>query len=193
MNDTKTKWDRIYQGREGPPARPSRVLMENAHLLPEGGRSLDLACGLGGSALFLAERGFESHAWDVSEVAIDRLVANAGELGLAVHGAVRDIVSDPPDEAAFDVIAVAHFLDRAIVPALISALRPGGLVFYQTFTRHRVLGSGPKNDDFRLADNELLGMFSGLRLLVYREEGVQGDLTKGLRDEAMIVAQKVQG
>ncbi|MBI1194507.1 MAG: methyltransferase domain-containing protein [Gammaproteobacteria bacterium] len=191
MNDTKTKWDRIYEGREGPPARPSRVLVENEHLLPTGGKSLDLACGLGGSALFLAERGFESRAWDVSEVAIDRLAARARELGLVVHGAVRDIVTDPPGDGTFDVIAVAHFLDRAIVPALIAALRPGGLIFYQTFTRHRVLGSGPKNDDFRLADNELLRLFSGLRLLVYREEGVQGDIAKGLRDEAMIVAQKL--
>ena len=191
MNDTRKKWDRIYQGKEGPPARPSRVLVENEHLLPGGGTSLDLACGLGGSALFLAERGFESHAWDVSQVAIDRLADRGKELGLEIDGAVRDIVMEPPGEGAFDVIAVSHFLDRRIVPALISALRPGGIIFYQTFTRHRVLGGGPQNDDFRLADNELLQLFSGLRLLVYREEGIQGDTTRGLRDEAMIVAQRM--
>jgi len=146
---------------------------------------------LGGSALFLAERGFESHAWDVSQVAIDRLADRGKELGLEIDGAVRDIVMEPPGEGAFDVIAVSHFLDRRIVPALISALRPGGIIFYQTFTRHRVLGGGPQNDDFRLADNELLQLFSGLRLLVYREEGIQGDTTRGLRDEAMIVAQRM--
>ena len=190
MNDTRIKWDRIYQGKEGPPAHPCSALVENEHLLPVGGTSLDLACGLGGSAMFLAERGFESHAWDVSQVAIDLLAARATELGLNPHGAVRDIVTEPPDESAFDIIVVSHFLDRGIVPALIAALRPGGLIFYQTFTRHRVLGGGPKNDDFRLADNELLRLFAGLRLLVYREEGVQGDMAKGLRDEAMIVAQR---
>jgi len=190
MNDTRKKWDRIYQGTEGPPAHPCRVLVENEHLLPTGGTSLDLACGLGGSALFLADREFESHAWDVSQVAIDRLTARATKLGLSLHGAVRDIVMEPPGESVFDVIVVSHFLDRGIVPALIAALRPGGLIFYQTFTRHRVLGGGPQNDDFRLADNELLRLFAGLRLLIYREEGIQGDTAKGLRDEAMIVAQQ---
>jgi len=53
--------------------------------------------------------------------------------------------------------------------------------------------AGPSNDVFRLADNELLRLFGALDVLVYREEGLVGDLETGFRDEAMIVARKVAG
>jgi hypothetical protein len=86
---------------------------------------------------------------------------------------------------------VSYFLDRAIIPALIAALRPGGLIFYQTFTNQRVSGRGPQRAEFRLGEQELLQLFSGIKILLYREEGCAGDVQKGLRDEAMLVARKV--
>jgi hypothetical protein len=54
-----------------------------------------------------------------------------------------------------------------------------------------VTESGPGNADFRLADGELLALFAALKPLVYREEGRVGALDQGLRDEAMLVAQKL--
>jgi hypothetical protein len=77
-----------------------------------------------------------------------------------------------------------------ILPALIQALKPGGLIFYQTFTRQRVSDRGPQCAEFRLAEQELLQLFSGLQILFYREEGCVGDVQKGFRDEAMLVARK---
>jgi len=190
METSVEKWDRRYRegGTEAP--APARVLVDNGHLLPSAGRALDLACGLGGNALWLAERGLEVSAWDVSPVAIERLAARAGRLGLVIDAEVRDVCDQPPAPASFDVIVVAHFLARSLAPRLVRALRPGGLLFYETFTRERVGEGGPSNPDFLLGPNELLGLFRPLHVLAYREEGRAGDTDRGFRDKAWLVAQK---
>jgi len=168
------------------------VLHEHAHLLPAHGQALDLACGLGANALFLAERGLAVSAWDRSSVAIERVQAEAVARGLNVTASVRDVVHQPPAAASFDVIVVAHFLARDLFPALLAALRPGGLMFYQTFTTQRVDGlDTPSNPDFVLAPNELLQRCQPLRILAYREDGLAGDLALGMRARAACVGMKL--
>lgn len=183
-------WDARYRDRSPAEAEPAAVLADNPHLLPAGGMALDVACGLGGNAIFLARSGIETAAWDSSETAIAKLAAFAREQGLPLTTQVRDVVAAPPEAAGYDVIAVSRFLERALVPALIAALRPGGVLFYQTFNRSRVSDRGPGSDRFRLADNELLELFAPLRVRVYREEDRVGDLARGRRDEAQLVAHK---
>ncbi len=185
----RRKWDQRYRDAEGP-SEPARVLRENLHLLPARGHALDAACGLGGNALALAGRGLAVSAWDLSPVAIERLTGWAAEGGLLLDAAVRDICLDPPAPESFDVVVVTHFLDRALAPALGAALRPGGLLFYQTFTRESVTDCGPADPEFRLAPNELLHLFPDLIVRAYREEGFTGDTTLGTRDVAMLVGQR---
>lgn len=182
----REKWDRIYQEQpdSGLP-EPAAVLAENAHLLPDSGVALDVACGRGGNALFLARRGLVTMAWDLSPAAIHRLAASAD--GLPLNAAVRDVIAAPPPPDSADVIVVSRFLNRGLAPALSAALRPGGLLFYQTFARDRVSGRGPSNPEFRLAANELLQLFGTLRVVFYREEGKIGDLAAGFRDEAQFI------
>lgn len=184
----RDKWNKIYQ--EADEAQPVEVVVENIHLAPAQGRGLELACGLAANSMFLAGHGLTMDAWDISEVAVERVNAEAQRRGLPVHGEARDVVVAPPQAGAYDVVAVSYFLDRTLVAPIIAALKPGGLLFYQTFTQTRVRDSGPRSEAFRLADGELLTLFAELRPLVYREEGRVGDLAKGHRDEAMLVAQK---
>jgi SAM-dependent methyltransferase len=108
---------------------------------------------------------------------------------LRVQAEVRDVCAHPPASASFDCILVAHFLDRGLAPAIAEALRPGGLLFYQTFSRDGVGGHGPSNPAYRLGTNELLRLFPGLTLRFYREEGRVGDLTRGIRNLVQLVAQ----
>jgi tellurite methyltransferase len=91
---------------------------------------------------------------------------------------------------SYDVIVVSYFLERKLAPALIRALQPGGLLFYQTHIRDKVDDSGPANEAFLLARNELLSLFSDLTVLVYREEGRVGDIRRGFRNRAMLVGMK---
>jgi tellurite methyltransferase len=132
-----------------------------------------------------------TRAWDLSPVAIGKLRDHAQAHGLPIRADVRDVERQPPDPDAFDVIVVSYFLERALAPALAAALRPGGLLFYQTWTREAVDDRGPGNPVFRLAPNELLHLFPGLRVVAYREEGLFGNTTEGLRDEAWLVAARL--
>jgi SAM-dependent methyltransferase len=185
----RQKWDQRYQQTGAPPCA-LEVLVDNLHLLPVEGSALDLACGLGGSGLLLAERGLNTWAWDLSPVAIDALKTRVGDLPLVAE--VRDVVEQPPSPGGYDVICVGHFLDRQICPEISAALRPGGLLFYQTFTRERVDQTGPGTEHYRLGANELLELFPGLLVRFYREEGRLGDAARGFRNRAQLVAQKPQ-
>lgn len=185
----RRRWEDRYREAARLP-EPAGVLVENRHLLPARGRALDLACGLGTNALFLARIGLEVWAWDLSAVAIAALQARAVAEGLGVHAEVRDVLGEPPEPGRFDVILVSQFLDRALCSAIAVALRPGGLLFYQTFVRESVSEQGPANPAYRLERNELLRLFPGLVVRFYREEGRVGRLTCGARDIAQLVAQR---
>ncbi len=185
------RWDARYRGETGDLPTPCFALHEYRHLLPTQGSALDLACGRGGNTLLLARHGLESHGWDCSAVALEQLAAEALQQGVTVHTEQRDVVAAPPAPGSFDVIVVSRFLERHLCPAIATALRPGGLLFYQTFTRERSNPEcGPRNPDYLLDHNELLRLFAGLEVVAYREEGTLGDTRQGLRNEALLIARR---
>lgn len=191
MHPQAAKWNQRYQCAEIPASEMAcEVLQGNAALLPERGRALDLACGLGANALFMAERGLQVEAWDISGVAIEKLQTRASQRKLAITAVVRDVEAAFPATAEFDVICVSRFLFRPLLPMLVSALRPNGLLFYQTFNREKLQGGGPDNPAYLLAPNELLRHFSALRLRFYQEYGQTGDSTQGNRGETLYVGQR---
>lgn len=89
------KWDQRHASALGS-GSVAGLLLENNHLLPRKGEALDLACGRGASALYLARRGMRVTAWDLSAVAIDRLQQSAREQGMTIACAVRDVIAFPP-------------------------------------------------------------------------------------------------
>ena len=190
MSDKQAKWQQRYLAAEANAPQAAQVLQQNAFLLPKLGRALDMACGRGGNALLLAAHGLETHAWDFAPAAIEALQQQAATQNLTIQGEVRDVLAEPPPPASFDVISVSYYLERALAPALSAALRPGGLLFYETFSRDAVSDGGPSNPAFRLAPNELLQLFGDLRVISYRELSTLGDTREGERDVAMLVAQK---
>ncbi|WP_282792016.1 class I SAM-dependent methyltransferase [Streptomyces sp. CC224B] len=130
-------WDGVYAARAAaadprPNARLTEIVTE---LDPPVGDALDLGCGEGGDALWLARRGWRVTAVDVSAVAVERLTALARAHGLAdrIAAARHDLRASFP-EGAFDLVS-AHYLhtpldlDRAAVLGTAArALRPGGLL-----------------------------------------------------------------
>ncbi|MFV2056014.1 MAG: class I SAM-dependent methyltransferase [Thiohalomonadales bacterium] len=192
--DSKKKrdWDAYYRdlniGSEIP--EPVRVLREYAYLLPAKGEALDIACGLAGNAFFLARQGLETSAWDSAEFALRRVREIARTHKLSLQLEQRDVEQRPPAKNSFDVLVVSRFLSRPLANKLITALRPNGLLFYQTFMLEKSPDIGPSNPKFLLQNNELLRLFADLRLLVYKELGFVGDKRQGLRNEALLVARK---
>lgn len=190
MDAVINKWNHIYS-QPGQACHPAiQVLTENDFLLPTTGTALDLACGLGANAVFLAKQGLAVTAWDISSVAIDKLTAYAVQQGLNINACQQKITADSFNECSFDVIVVSRFLDRTLSDAIIGALKPDGLLFYQTFTREKTSPKPPNNPDYLLVRSELLALFSPLRVIFYRENALIGEQLRGLRNEAQFVGQK---
>ncbi|MCY4421046.1 MAG: class I SAM-dependent methyltransferase [Gammaproteobacteria bacterium] len=186
----REKWDRKHAEAAPATQGPARVLKEYAYLLPKTGIALDLACGRGGNALFLARRGLTVHAWDISRIAIDELQRQSRAENLQIQTSIRDVGECPPSSNTFDVICVSFYLERTITRQIIEALKPQGFLFYQTFTQERVTDQGPSNPSYRLAPNELLALFAPLHVIAYQELGCTGDTAQGMRDAAWLVGQK---
>ncbi len=183
------KWDQRYANSSSP-GQCCWLLAEFSHLLPSQGRSLDLACGLGGNALYLAEQGLESHGWDISTVALDKLARFAASRQVIVHTRQQNVELNPPTPESFDLIIVSQFLHRPLCAHLSAALNPGGLLFYQTFNTNKLSSNGPSNSDYLLGKNELLSLFSPLNILLYREDGLAGDSRHGQGTMSYLIAQR---
>ncbi len=186
---TLSKWDKKFAAA-AEPGKPATMLLQNSHLLPITGDALDIACGLGSSSLFLAEHGLNTSAWDSSFVALEKVQTFAAQQQLSINTKQIDLETPFIIENQYDVITVCHYLYRPLCPLIIDSLKPGGLLFYQTFTQHKTIDEGPSNPAFLLAKNELLELFSALSPVAYREESDYGNIDQGLRNIAYLVARK---
>jgi tellurite methyltransferase len=192
MNDQQ-KWDRIYSQKRDPgPTNP--LIQTYSFLFPAQATTLDLACGLGGNSLYLAQVGCQVTAWDISSVALERLSAAANRLHLKINTNCLDISAEALEGKHFDLIIVNHYLDRSLAKALVTALNPGGILFYQTFvqkTTEAQRQTGPKNTAYLLKQNELLELFADLSPRVFLDLQSTGDTGQGLRNESLLIAEKV--
>lgn len=169
------RWNARYsQGFEPFPDRPSQWLVEHRALLGGSGRALDVACGDGRDAAYLARLGYDVEAIDASDVAIDALRAAACERGLAVAAYVVDLEREPLPAGPYDVIVTMNFLQRDLLGPLQAALAPGGLLFYETLGTAHVEELGRSfNPDYLLERGELLHAFGALEVVAHHEGVVQ--------------------
>ena len=155
---------------------PSAWLLENADLLPRGGKVLDVACGRGRHAHLMASAGFDVHAIDRDPEAIAFVRATADRLGLKLNAEVVDLETEPTSalpSAAYDAVLVFNYLHRPLVPALREATKSGGRIFYETFTT-RQAERGPRNPAFLLKDGELGQLMTPFGILRSREGEFDG-------------------
>lgn len=169
------------------PYGPSSWLIANADLLPKNGKVLDVACGRGRHALLLAAAQFELVAIDNNPKVIDTLREAAAAANISLQTELLDLEAGEVDLGTdrADVVLVFHYLHRPLFPTLIRALRPGGLLFYETFTVEQAQrGRRPSNPAFLLKLGELDELVKPLTVLRHREGEFEG------RCVASVVAQK---
>jgi SAM-dependent methyltransferase len=145
---------------------PSAWVLRFAHLVPAGGRLLDVACGSGRHLHAFDGRGLRLVGVDRDAVAVEPLRSIADIT-------VADIEAGPWPFAGcrFDALVVTHYLWRPLLPVLGEALAPGGVCLYETFSQgHELLGR-PSNPDFLLRPRELLGWAAtlGWQVVAYED------------------------
>ncbi len=172
----RTRQD-FLQAKHG---QPSPFLIDQFHSLPYG-KALDLATGRGRHAHFLASHGFSVHGIDRNREALAFIDAQAQEgLGLPITTECLDLeVSEqaPPDlgTEAYDVILVFFYLYRPIFSQIIKALKPGGVLLYETFLLENHLArQHPRRKEFCLESNELLSLLPNFQILHYDEGDHRG-------------------
>ena len=139
--------------------------------MARGGRVLDLACGSGRHARWLAAQGFVVAAVDRDAAAIAGL-ADCGN----VSACVANLEAGPWPYAgqSFDGIVVTNYLHRPLFAQLIDALGPGGVLIYETFAAGNERFGRPRNPEFLLQPGELLQIAHG-RLEVIAYENLEVD------------------
>jgi tellurite methyltransferase len=169
--DDQIRWDRQHGEGHGIPA-PSQFLQEiidSDHWKISPGRALDVATGKGRNALFLASRGFQVTAIDISSVGLEQGRKQAEESSRPVTWLKADLEHLQLDPTEYDLIVNINYLQRSLIPRIKSALRPGGHVIFETYLIDQQAAGHPKNPDYLLDHNELLDHFHDFRVLLYRE------------------------
>jgi SAM-dependent methyltransferase len=169
--DVPRDWDARYSGaayRYGSQSNP--WLAAHTGLLNPPGHALDLACGEGCDAVYLAALGFQVEAIDASAVALSKAERLAASRGVHIHWRRLDLEGDYlPPAVTFDVITCHNFLHRPLLAALPAALHRGGLLIYATFLEGQEAYGHPSNPDHLLHRGELLRLWADLEVLDHQE------------------------
>jgi SAM-dependent methyltransferase len=169
--DDQIRWDRQHTERqtEQHAAPFLRAILESQRWDVPPGRALDIACGSGRHALFLAERNFEVTAVDLSPVALARGAERARKKSLSISWQQADLENCSLEAAAYDLIVNIDYLQRSLLPVIKAALKVGGFVIFETYLIDQQTIGHPKNPNYLLQHNELLESFRDFRVLYYRE------------------------
>ncbi len=188
MPSSQTDWDEKYRATRGPREdSPAGIVQELLPLLPQNGMALDLACGAGRHSLLLAASGYSVTVVDWSSAAIELLENSCLEAGIHSQR-VKSLEGASPVARqriyllqanleklhlpleTYDLILCVNYLQRSLFPEFVRALRPGGFLVVETFTRAQLeFSDGPRNPDYLLDSGELRNAFPGLNPIFYRE------------------------
>lgn len=153
--------------RSNPQAtEPSAWVVRFAARLTAGSRVLDVACGHGRNARWLARHGCRVTGVDVDAACAASI---ASEPGIEFVQADLEGGAWPFVGKTFDAVIVVHYLHRPLLPLLAAALAPGGLLLYETFARGNERFGRPRNPDFLLRPRELVEAFAQLRILAFED------------------------
>ncbi len=166
--DERNKWEARYSHDEQEFRQPSPLLVKWIGEAPPG-KALDLAAGMGRNAFFLAERGYEVTAVDLSPTAIRRARKQARKKSLPIEWIEADLDSYTLP-GRYDLIVISFFyINKKLAPAIMEALNAGGVLIYEN---HMLPPQHPEEaaeHSFHFQPGELRALFPGLKLLHYEE------------------------
>jgi SAM-dependent methyltransferase len=169
-HERRAKWEERHRGATPGDAEPS--VIEMLPLLPQG-MALDIAAGSGRNSIALAREGMRVVAADFSWPGMSALSEITRRHKLSISPVIADLEETFPfSPNSFDVIMNVSYLDRDLVPLLKAALRPSGVLLFDTYLVDEgdTAGHGHlRSTRFTLKHYELRAMLSDLELMRYRE------------------------
>ena len=171
-----SRWTGPRVHEPSPISGPSPWLLANALLAPRGARTLDVASGRGRHALLLASAGFPVRAVDRDAGQVAWLNAVGRRLQLPLDARVVDLEDAAADlgEEEWELVLVFNYLHRPLFPALVRALKPGGILLCETYTTEQARHGRPTNPDHLLEPGELPRLVAPLEVLRQREGEIDG-------------------
>ena len=176
----REEWNRRYAGSELLwTAQPNRFLVaETRNLAP--GRALDLACGEGRNAVWLAEQGWQVTGVDFSEVALEKAARLAQSRGVEGRWLQSDLVDYRPDQHAYDLVIVFYlhvpaFQRRRILSATAGAVAVGGTLLVVAHDRNNLEHGhgGPQDPSVLYTATDVAGDLEGTGFAIERAELVR--------------------
>ncbi|MAZ66641.1 MAG: hypothetical protein CMF25_05990 [Kangiellaceae bacterium] len=171
---------------------PTPILKKYHHLIAQHRQTtpttaLDLGCGSGRDALYLSMLGCDTTGLDIRQDLLDKAVVMAEQYDCQFTPWCVDIEAEPHllSPNCYDIIVVFRYLHRPLFPYIKQALKPGGLIFYQTFMQGAERFGKPKNPRYLLQGGELTQTFSDYKVIVKVEENLHDG-----RPISSLVAQK---
>lgn len=202
----RSRWEKRYSsGAYGERTHPSELLVSWAPrvLASWGGagsgsqpgqpRALDLACGTGRNARYLAGLGFEVDALDIAEAGLERARGLAEASALRVRWLQQDLARGLPEEFyGYDLILLVRYVNLALLENLCRRLNPGGWLICEEHLQTQAEVIGPSNPEFRVAPGALADAAKGLEILL-AEEGLSRDPDGRLVALSRLVARQPPG
>lgn len=143
---------------------PSDWVRRWTPLISREGTVLDLACGRGRHLRWLSSCGLSVLGVDRDQASL----AAAATWGPTLQ-ADLEVGPWPLADRIFTGVVVTHYLWRPTWPQLMDCLAPGGVLIYETFSRHHALIGKPSRDDFLLQPGELIERCRSLRIVAYED------------------------
>lgn len=179
--DKKIKWNRKYEER----LNELKELTVNGRLKElspylMGGHALDLACGLGGNSLYLAEHNYNVQAFDISDVAIKFLNTQAEGMKVPIQAHICDLTDLKNlriTKESKDLVIITYYLDRALFPLIKFIIKKHGYFFMETFYSSQNAEYTHVSNKYKLQPQELIKQFIDWKILYYEENKQVGRQT----------------
>lgn len=172
MNPDILRWDEKYGAADAPDfVESDELLRAHAGLLAGEGRALDVACGAGANAIYVASRGYKTFGVDGSLKGLQLAARRARACGITLHLINADLERYRPPPGTFDLVLVFRYLNRPLFNALELTLRPRGLIILKTFNRNLLNTKPGFNPDYLLEPGELPRRFGSLEQISTNDDG----------------------
>lgn len=184
--EDKERWDAKYKNSKIAQKLSTPItLLQNYNHLATGKKALDIACGVGRHSKYLASEGFVVDALDISSVAIAQLQDTP-----YINAIEVDFDTYTLEKGKYDLIVCTYYLERTLFSQMIAALKPNGIIIFETFLHDERNESSPSNPTFLLDKGELENYFTKTCKLVYMREWFDIDYKGNEVMKASMVARK---